>query len=194
LICTSSQCAGPVLTPEQIQAAIQQGSKYKTLDKFLAKGLKGKRVRLAGAMALDGISKYATFFNDLQAVAAEAAIARQQKRELKADEVQMKGLLHAYVEVHARGVIPTSKMKRRYRERKALLVLQVGNRVIEPVENTMIRKSNQPARIVIVGDFTFAFAFDVSPEDLKAPVMVTLIDGDGHRHRDRADLKGILDY
>ena len=62
--------AGPVLTPQQIQAAIQYGSKYTTMDKFFEKGLKGKRVMLARAMAADGISKYATFYNDWQAVAA----------------------------------------------------------------------------------------------------------------------------
>jgi len=64
LLGTSARCAGPVLTPQPVQAAIQEGSKYKTIDKFLEKGLKGKRVKLAGAMAKDGISKYATFFND----------------------------------------------------------------------------------------------------------------------------------
>ena len=69
LLGTSAQCAGPVLTPQQVQAAIQEGSKYKTIDQFLERGLKGKRVKLAGAMAKDGISKYATFFNDWQAVA-----------------------------------------------------------------------------------------------------------------------------
>src|ERR1700721_113658 len=86
LLGTSAQCAGPVLTPQQVQSAIQEGSKYKTVDKFLEKGLKGKRVKLASAMAMDGMSKYATFFNDWQAVAAEAAAANQQMRELKADD------------------------------------------------------------------------------------------------------------
>jgi len=104
LIATSAWCAGPTLTPQQIQAAIREGSKYKTIDKFLDKGLKGRRVRLASAMAVDGISKYVTFFNDWQAVAAEAAAAHQRMRELNAEEVQSTGLLHAYVEVHARGV------------------------------------------------------------------------------------------
>ena len=59
-------------------------------------------------MAVDGISKYATFFNDWQALAAEAAAAHQQLRELRADEVQASGLLHAFVEVHARGAIPAA--------------------------------------------------------------------------------------
>src|ERR1700722_10052410 len=126
LLGTPLWCAGPVLTPPQIQAAIQEGSKYKTVDKFLEKGLKGKRVKLASAMAVDGISKYATFFNDWQAVAAEAAAANQQMRELKGDEGQSTDLLHVFVEVHARGAIPASKMNRRYGEKRAHLVLKIG--------------------------------------------------------------------
>ena len=43
------------------------------------------------------------------------------------------------------------------------------------------------------GKITLNFAFDVSPEDLKDPVEVILIDGDGNRHQQKADLSGILD-
>ena len=198
LIATSAWCAGPTLTPEQIQAAIQKGSQYKTIDKFLDNGLKGKRVKLASAMAVDGISKYATFFNDWQAVAAEAAAAHQQMRELRVDEVQSTGLLHAYVEVHARGAIPTGKLNRRYREQRAHLVLKIGGRVIQPVEKKMIKKSDQSAPMAVLGTqegkITLDFAFDVSPDDLRTPVEVILIDGDGNRHQEKADLKGILSF
>lgn len=193
---SSARAAGPVLTAQQIQAAIQEGSRYKTIDKFLEKGLRGKRVKLAGAMAVDGISKYATFFNDWQAVAAESAGANQQMRELSVADVDSKGLLHAFVEVHARGAIPTSKLNRRYREQRAHLVLKIGDRVIQPVEKNMIRKSDQGVGMILAGvesgKITLNFAFDVSPEDLKAPVEVILIDGDGNRHQEKADLSGIL--
>ena len=84
---SSARAAGPVLSTGQIQAAIQEGSKYKTVDKFLEKGLRGRRVKLASAMAVDGISKYATFFNDWQAVAAESAGAHQQMRDLSVADV-----------------------------------------------------------------------------------------------------------
>src|ERR1035441_3132946 len=100
LLGTSAWCAGPVLTPQQVQAAIQEGSKYKTIDRFLEKGLKGKRVKLASAMAVDGISKYATFFTDWQAIAAEASGAHQPARELRADDVQASGLLHEIGRAH----------------------------------------------------------------------------------------------
>jgi len=194
---TSARCAGPVLTAQQVQAAIQEGSKYKTIDKFLEKGLKGKRVKLASAMAMDGISKYATFFNDWQAVAAEAAAAHQQMRVLKADEVQSNGLLHAFVEVHARGAIPTSKMNRRYRDERAHLVLKVGERVIQPVAKSMTKQSDQSVGMIVAGvaegKITLDFAFDVSSDDLLSPVEVILIDGDGNKHHATVDLSGILD-
>jgi hypothetical protein len=196
LLGTSAWCAGPILTPQQIEAAIQEGSKYNTIDKFLEKGLKGKRVQLASAMAMDGISKYATFFNDWQAVAAESAAAHQQMRELKADDVQANGLLHAFVEVHARGAIPVSKMNRRYREQRAHLVLKIGEQVIQPVAKSMIKQSDQSVGMILAGvaegKITLDFAFDVAPEDLQSPVEVILIDGDGNRHHQKADLNGIL--
>src|ERR1022692_1478603 len=85
LIATSAQCAGPVLTPDQIRAAIQEGAKYKTadkfFDKFFDKGLKGRQVELSG-------NTNVTFFNDKQSIALESAGAHQQMRELKADAVQ----------------------------------------------------------------------------------------------------------
>lgn len=193
---TSARAAGPVLTPDQIQAAIQKGSQYKTIDNFLDNGLKGRRIKLASAMALDGISKYATFFNDWQATAGEAAAAHQQMRELHVDEIQSTGLLHAYIEVHARGAIPTGKLNRRYREQRAHLVLKIGDRVIQPVEKRMIKKSDQSAPMAVLGTqegkITLDFAFDVSPDDLQAPVEVILIDGDGNKHQAKADLRSIL--
>jgi hypothetical protein len=197
LLGTSAWCAGPVLTPQQVQAAIQEGSKYKTIDRFLEKGLKGKRVKLASAMAVDGISKYATFFNDWQAIAAEAAAAHQQLRELRADDVQASGLLHAFVEVHARGAIPASKMNRRYREQRAHLVLKIGERIVQPVAKSMMKQSDQSVGMIVAGvaegKITLDFAFDVSPEDLQSPVEVILIDGDGNKHHQTVDLSGILD-
>ncbi len=77
-----SQASGPKLSSVQIERAIEEGSRYKTVDKFMLKGLEGRRVKLASAMALDGISKFATFYNDRAAIAAQAAAANQQMRQL----------------------------------------------------------------------------------------------------------------
>jgi hypothetical protein len=197
LIGTPGYAAGPVLTPPQVQAAIQEGSKYKTVDKFLEKGLKGKRVRLASAMAMDGISKYATFYNDWQAVAAESAAAHQQMRELKPEDFQSSGLLHVFVEVLGRGRLGTSKVDRRYEGTRAHMVLKIDERILQPTEKNMIKHSDQFAGWLISGvadkKITLNFDFDVSPADLERLVEVILIDGDGNKHQQKADLKGILE-
>jgi hypothetical protein len=188
-------CAGPVLDTDQIQTAIQEGSKYKTADQFLEKGLKGKKVKLASAMALDSISKYATFYDDWQAIAAKAAAAHQQMRELKIDEAQPEGLLHVFVEVVGRGEIGSGKIDRRYQDQRAHLVLQIGDRIVQPTDQSMIKQTMQLTETILLEKarkITLNFAFDVSPEDLRRPVEVILIDGDGNKHRAKADLDGVL--
>ena len=182
---TSARGAGPVLTPEQIQAAIQEGRKYKTADKFLDKGLKGKQVELTG-------NTNVTFFNDWQSVALESAAAHQQMRELKADEIQTNGLLHAYVEIHAAETWTFRSGNGKFRH--SHLVLAIGDRVIQPVGEERVIK-DEGSNKVLVGRgwvITLAFDFDVSPEDLRNPVGVIVIGGDGHKHEKKADLKGIL--
>jgi hypothetical protein len=76
-------------------------------------------------------------------------------------------------------------------------VLKVGERVIQPVEKKMIVKSDQSAPMAVLGTqegkITLDFAFDVIADDLQSPVQVILIDGDGNKHQEKADLKGILD-
>jgi hypothetical protein len=194
-------CAGPALTTQQIQTAIQEGSKYKAKDNFLKKGLKGKKVKIDGAMARDGLSKYATFFNDQQAVAAEAAAAHQQMRELKVADVQSNGLLHVFVEVRGGGVVGVSRLDRRYQGERAHLVLKMGDRIFQPVKKAMIRQSNETGSTLLLfgasglsmRKITLEFAFDVSPSDLQSLVEVILIDGDGNKHQQKVDLKGILD-
>jgi hypothetical protein len=176
--------AGPTLTPEQIQAAIQEGRKYKTADKFLEKGFKGKQVGLTGNTTV-------RFFGDWQAVAIESATAHQQMRELKVDEVQTTGLLHAYVEIHAAETWTFRSGNGKFQ--RSHLVLPIGERVIQPVKETVIK--SEGSNKVLVGRgwvITLAFDFDVLPEDLRNPVEVIVIDGDGHKHQKKADLKGIL--
>lgn len=182
---------GQNLATEQVAEAIAYGAHYKTKDKFLEKGLRGVQVKLASAMAFDGISKYAIFFNDWNYIAAESAGANQQLREVKPEDFDPNGLLHAFVEVHARGAIPTSKLNRRYLEERAHLVIRVGEKIIQPVSKSMLRRSDQsPGSVVLglpTGKITLVFAFEVSPADLAQDVEVVLIDGDGNQHKARAN-------
>jgi hypothetical protein len=197
-LASSAWCAGPELTPSQIQNAIREGSKYKTADNVFehSKG-QGKRVQLASAMAADGISKYATFFNDRLFVVAQSAAANQQMRELKATDVESKGLLHAFVEITARGSHGTGKLDRRFGNDRAHLVLKIGDRIVQPVEKNMNYRSGQSDLMYVLGAnsgrITLIYAFDVSPQDLQSQVEVILIDGDGHRHEHEANLSGVLD-
>lgn len=195
----STYAAGPVLSQAQIESAIAEGQRYKTVDKFLEHGLKGNRVKIDGAMARDGISKYCTFFNDWYAAAAESAAANQQMRTIKPEDIQSNGLLHAFVEVNARGDAPISKLNRRYRDQRAHLVLKIGERIIQPTEKIMVKQSDPSPAMTWLGlgtqsgKITLTFAFDVSSDDLKQPVQVILIDGDGNRHQQTADLRGVLE-
>jgi hypothetical protein len=216
-------CAGPPLTPDQIQAAITEGSKYKTADKVFDcldpkrascdGNLKGRRVRIESSWAApshsrlkifasDGISKDAIFFSDWQAVVAQAAAAHAQMREFKPSDVDSKGLLHVFVELQARG--GTVEEIVRYNER-GHLVLKIGERVVQPAdkvkdfrygqstEEFLVQHSGRQAAAAGHPKITLSYTFDVSAEDLKSPVEVILIDGDGNRHEHEADLAGVLD-
>jgi hypothetical protein len=173
LVCTLlaiSIATGQSLTTEEVAAAIAYGTHYKTKDKFLEKGLQGVRVKLASAMAFDGISKFATFFNDWNYIAAEAADTNQQLREVKPEDFHPEGLLNAFVEVHARGAIPASKLNRRYLQERAHLVIRVDDRTIQPATKSMLKRSDQsPGSVVLglpTGKITLEFAFEVSPADI----------------------------
>jgi hypothetical protein len=185
---TSVWGAGPILTPQQVQAAIQEGLKYKTADKFLAKGLKGMPVELTG-------NTIVTFFNDRQAVALQSATAHQQMRDLKPDEIQTTGLLHAYVQIRAAETWTFRQGNTKFL--RSHLVLTIGDRVVQPVKEPEIIK-NDSVNQVLVGKqwvITLAFDFDVSPEDLLNPLTAIIIDGNGNKHQKKADLKGVLtDY
>jgi nitrogen fixation-related uncharacterized protein len=207
----SAWCAGPQLTPDQIQDAIKDGRRYKTAEKVLAcldpeyassptsqwehrcdRAPTGRRIRLESALAADSISKYATFFNDFVAVVAQSAAANQQMRDLKPSEVESKGFLHVLVEVHVRGAWGAAKLEKSYGDGRAHLVLEIAERIVQPVEKDMKSREGQSLAASIwgfkSGQIVLDFAFDVSPEDLKRPVEVILIDGDEKRHKHEADL------
>jgi hypothetical protein len=193
---SAAWCAGPTLSPSQIAAAIERGSGHKSIDKYLEKGLVGKRIKLAGAMSRDGISKYVTLYNDFQAVAAESAAAHQQMRDLKPDDVQSSGLLHAFVEVQGGGIVGVARLDRGYQGGRAHLVLKIGDRVLQPLDKSMLKQANQAGATLMWGatmrKITLQFSFDVTPEDLRSPIEIVLIDGDGNRHTGHADLDGVL--
>lgn len=193
--CLTPNAIGAGLTQQDLREAVAYGRKFKTVDKFLQHGMKGIRVRLASAMAMDGISKFATFYNEWNYVAALAAQAAQQMRDIDPATIRLDGNVHCFVEIHALGSIPTSKMNRRYAGERAHMVLSIGDRTIQPLAREMLAKSDQsPGAIVIglqTGKITLQFEF---PPDhaLEREVEVVLIDGDGNKHRSIADLSSLI--
>ena len=183
-------CAGPVLTPDQIRAAILEGAKFKSADKFISEGSKYESKKGLKGITVDISSNtYVTFFNDWQAVALESALAHQQMRELKVEEIHSTGILHG------RLTMEPSEMWHAGNEKfvGSHLVIVVGDRVIQPTKEEVIKTAN--TNRVFVGKgwlITVAVEFDVTPDDLLKSVNVIVIDGNGKKHKKMADLKGVL--
>ena len=90
----------------------------------------------------------------------------------------------------------TGKLDRRYGNDRAHLVLQTPNRIIQPAEKETVYRSGQSMAMFLTGansgKLALEFSFDVSPDELKVPVVVILIDGDGNRGIQKlADLANI---
>jgi len=122
----------------QIAEAVAYGKQFKSHQDFLKDGLKGKKFQIASAWAKDGISKYVTFYSDLDVISAAAATANQQMRALTEEDlmkIPRTDLLFANVELHARGALPVSKLNRRYTDGRARLVLKIRERLVQPLKD-----------------------------------------------------------
>jgi hypothetical protein len=155
-------CAGPQLTPQQIQAAIARGKQYNNTAEMLLACLDPRYSSSAhvqwhhlcdgiptGRLTKQEFQKYAMFFNDFVAVAAPSA-ANQKMGELKPTDVDSSG----------------------YNFASELQAIAVG--------------PSQSAVSVV------EFAFDVSPQVLQCPVELTLIDENGKKHQREVNLAGVV--
>jgi hypothetical protein len=136
LVVVAGGAAQP-LGQDQVSQAVARGKLYSCRADFLKDGLKSKKIKIDGAMARDGVSKYVTFYDDRDVIAAAAAEANQKMRDLSPVDIASiphSGLLFANVEIHARGLIPTKRMAQRYMDGNAHLVLEIGDGVIQPVK------------------------------------------------------------
>ena len=200
-----------------VKKAIEVGNQFKSRSRFLEKGLKGNKVQLASAWAMDGISKYVTFFTDFEAIASAAAQARQEMRpftEADAKKLPLTGLLYAHVEVHGRGMLPTRKVAKRYARNSAHLVVQFGEDVVQPLSKELkdVRDASVKLPIALftwwdIGNVSLLtggtlgfegakveleFVFGLSPEQMKKKGKVILIDGDGNRHQKDVNFSKVL--
>lgn len=177
------------LSPEQIVSAAHYGESFGSVDSFVSHGLRGLRVHLASAWALDGISKYATFFNDWYFVAYAAVQARESGHAFDISQLSLANSLHCLVEIHARGIIPMSKIGRRYESGQARLILGSGDNLIEADHDKAGRAVVPSAlsgglKVIIY----FRFNRDSVPTGKNDMI---LIDGDGHQHKGAADIGNI---
>lgn len=197
LLLATAACA--LAQDPYVVEALTHGAKYKTRDQYLKKGLlHGKTVELASGMAMDGISKNATFFDDRDLFGSLAAAANQQMRKVDPTELKRTGMLYAYVEVIGRGAIPIGKLHRRYADDRAHLVLETADgEIIQPGKKEQIGTSGTSVGGALMGypsgKIMLLFNFDVPPSKLQQKLTVILIDGDGHKHVKKADLSGILE-
>jgi hypothetical protein len=190
------------LSAEKIVEAITYEEQFNSKDDYLAHGLKGQKIKLASAMAMDGISKYVTFYGDWDAIAAYAADAKREMRPVTPEGIKSTGLLHAFVEVAARGALPVSKLNRRYFGNHAHLVLKTEDgKTIQPIEKEMLTQMDQTTGSTVVESLligyaakknTIEFSFNVSLQELNHVAEVILTDGDGHQHKAAAHLAGVL--
>lgn len=210
-------CLAGENTAVDFKKAIEYGSQFASRKKFLERGLKSGRIQLASAWAVDGISKYVTFFTDFEAVASAAAQAKQEMRTFTvadAEKLPLTGLVYAHVEVHGRGMIPTRKVGSRYVRNSAHLVLQFGEDVVQPLSKEV--KSARDASVVLpmalftwwdvgnVGLLTggplgfdgakaeLEFVFSLLPGQMKKRGTVILIDADGNRHQEDVDFSKVF--
>ena len=197
--------------------AIAYGQSFKSRLQYLDKGLKDQKVQLASPWAKDGMSKYVTFFTDYEAVVAAAAQAKQEMRDFTTEDAKklpLTGLVFAHVEVHARGMIPTRKLSKRYVQNSAHLVLEVDGKVIQPLRKELTKVSDASV-IVPVGFYTFwqsnnfsiltggplgvegakaemEFAYSVDPSVKAKKGRVILIDAEGNKHQENVDFVKIF--
>jgi len=205
------------LNEPQIKAAAAFGKQFKSRDQFLDKGLKGQKLQMSSAWAMDGISKYLLLFTDYDVVAAGSAAANQQMRELSDDDIKklsLPGLLYVNVQLHGRGAVPVARLRRNFGGEGPHLVFQVGDATIQPVaknagSDTGVIPPSGPTQVSVwnVGNTSYVtaqplgwseerleveFAFQLPPDALKQKVKAILIDRQGKRYPIDVDLRALL--
>jgi hypothetical protein len=205
------------LSSEQIRSAIARGKQYRTRDQYLESGLRSQRFQLSSAWATDGISKYLVFYTDYDIVAAAAAGASHEMRELSDADVQklpLSGLVIVNVQLHARGTFPVERLRNKFVGDNLHLVLQTGDQIIQPIARSDMRDTGvlEPSGPLVVNYWQVGntsiinaermgfsqdrveveFAFRVAPDAASKKAKVILIDGGNKHHEKEIDLAGML--
>lgn len=204
------------LSDDQMQRAIEEGQRYRSRQEYLDNGLKTAKFQFASAWALDGISKYVTFFTDFEVVAAAAADAKREMRNfglLEARKLPLEGFLYATMDVTGRGMLNVGKVKPRFGNGNARVVLQDGDSIIQP----LLKKDpeNASSNTVLGTGYLWTgggnmgiltgmplgfynatarqdFAFAISPKALDRKIKAFLIDAEGNRYEKEIEISSLL--
>jgi hypothetical protein len=200
------------LSADELREAATYGRRWNSADQFLDDGLKDHRVKFSGAFAMDGTSKYATFLTDWTTVAAAAAAAKKEHRELSDGDLQaipVSGLLHAILEVHARGLLNTGPATGRFANGRVQLLLKFSDGTVQPVESPLVTERNGPyfpmwtymvntygslgwSILVAPGAITKKIVLDfayppLNDRQVRGKASVVLIDADGKEYKSDFD-------
>lgn len=204
------------LSDEQILRAIAEGQRFRSRQDYLDNGLKKAKFQFASAWALDGISKYVTFFTDYEIVAADAADAKREMRSFglaEARKLPLEGFLYATMDVTGRGMLNVGKVKPRFGSGNARVVLQQADSVIQPLLKKEADNASSSTQVGTAYMWTGGgnvglltgmplgfynatarqdFAFAVSPKTLEGRLKAFLIDAEGNRYEKEIELSSLL--
>jgi hypothetical protein len=186
-----------------LREAAAYGARFASGEKFLDEALKNNKVKFAGLWAMDGTTKYVTFLTDWTNVAASAADATKDRRTLSdsdLEDIPQGGLLHAVVEITARGLLNTGPATERFGGGRAGVRLKFGSTVIEPISGSLVQDKGGvyfPLWIYMAGVYgnlgwavvtepghwqkkiVMHFAFDLDEKQWKSKGTVLLVEASG---------------
>jgi len=206
--------------PGEMAKGIALGKQFTTRKQFIEKGLKQNKIQMSSAWAIDGISKYVTFYRDYHVVAAHVAEGNQQLRDVSEKDlstIPYTGLLFAYIELHARGMLPIHRLNTRFMDGNTHMVLQIDGENIQPAKEGFVPKRERKTcvgqyytySVFAVHNFAFGtggvnevswdcteqltkfsveFGFLLTPEQQQKRAQIIIVDSEGHRHSGSVDL------
>jgi hypothetical protein len=209
--------------PDQMAKGIELGKQFKSRKQFIENGLKDNKIQMSSAWAKDAISKYVTFYRDYHVVAADIAEANQQLRDVSEKDlstIPYTGLLFAYLELHARGMLPIRHLNKRFIDGSTHMVLQIDGTNIQPAKEGFGPKREKKTCVGQyytysvfavhnfaigtggVNEFTWdcteqftkysvEFGFLLTPEQQQKRGQIIIIDSEGHRHSAAVDLSAL---
>lgn len=129
--------SAPGFPEQELLKGIAYGKQFEDRKDFLRRGLGQNKIQLSSAWSKDGISKYVTFYQDYDVVAAAVVLAHEQLRELSTQDLSQlpySGLLFANLDLRARGLFPIKHLNDRFAGGGTHMVLEIDGTMIQPAK------------------------------------------------------------